>query len=110
MKTKDSDKKSDILFVHSQTQDRSGYRVLRANQGNLEVGEMKPVQEGQPIRGEVVQLSQRKEHARLFDVKVLASPQKELEGSRAGPARVANETYRHNWEMIFGNSSPKYLN
>jgi hypothetical protein len=97
--------KEDVLFVHSPAEAGDGYRVIRKREDVIEVGEIRPVQEGRPIHGDMVKLKPRAEHDRLFDVEVLAS-REELGGKatlgHAGPAQVATEAYRANWEAIFG--------
>ena len=94
----------DVVLIHSPSDSGEGYRVLRLRDSNVEVGEIRSMREGAPIHGEVVKLSQRKEHERLFDVEVLVpSPEPPaLTDGRSGPAQVATEAYRANWEMIFG--------
>jgi hypothetical protein len=95
----------DVVLVHSPSDSGEGYRVLRLRDSNLEVGEIRSMREGAPIHGEVVKLSPRKEHERLFDVEVLV-PRPEatpaLPDGRTGPAQVATAAYRTNWELIFG--------
>jgi hypothetical protein len=100
--------KQDIVFVHSPTEQGDGLRVIRKREETIEVGELRRIQEGQPIHGEVVKLNRREEHERLFDVEVLV-PREEIEarGSRSGPAQVATRAYRDNWETIFGSKDDK---
>jgi hypothetical protein len=97
--------KEDVLFVHSPAEAGEGYRVIRKREDVLEVGEIRPVQEGKPIHGDLVKLKPRKEHERFFDVEVLAS-REEMGGKASlghhGPAQVATEAYRSNWDSIFG--------
>ncbi|MEO7328385.1 MAG: hypothetical protein ABI193_07395 [Minicystis sp.] len=97
--------KQDVIFVHSPTESGDGLRILRKRDDSIELGELRPVQEGKAIHGEVVKLSPRNDHDRLFDVEVLV-PRTEAQATaargHAGPARVANEAYRENWEAIFG--------
>jgi hypothetical protein len=94
----------DVVLVHSASDSGEGYRVLRLRESNVEVGEIRTLREGAPIHGEVVKLSPRKEHERLFDVEVVV-PRAEpaaLPDGRTGPAQVATQAYRANWELIFG--------
>lgn len=96
----------DVVLVHSPSDSGEGYRVVRLRDSSVEVGEIRSMREGAPIHGEVVKLTPRKEHERLFDVEVLvpradaATPA--LPDGRTGPAQVATAAYRTNWEMIFG--------
>jgi hypothetical protein len=100
--------KEDVVFLHSPSQDGEGFRVLRKREDAIEVGELRGVKEGRPIQGEVVKLKQRAESDRLYDVEVVM-PKAEApaaEGAKkSGPAQVATEAYRENWEMIFGKPS-----
>jgi hypothetical protein len=100
--------KQDVVFVHSPAEAGDGLRVIRRRDDTIEIGEIRPVQEGKPLHGELVKLKPRQEHDRLFDVEVLASreelrqPAAPAALSHAGPAQVATEAYRDNWEAIFG--------
>ena len=102
-------RKQDVLFVHSKSPKGDGYRVVRAREDRVEVGEMSGVKEGEPLRGEVVKLRPRKESARLFDVDVLVPEEKELAAVRAGPAQVASDSYRKNFDSIFGRPRKRAL-
>lgn len=107
----------DIVVVHSATEDQKGVRVLRAREGTLEVGEVRPLVEGQPITtGEVVTLSPRDNSGRVFNVKVQHStkPTASAQKNHPGPARASSTVYRSGWDAIFGNKDegidPKQLN
>jgi hypothetical protein len=103
----------DVLFVGGPAEGGEGLRVLRKREDAIEVGEIRPVQEGRPLQGELVRLKPRREHDRVFDVEVLVS-RDEIPGhalGHAGPARVASEAYRTNWDAIFGpNDEPDLPN
>ena len=109
----------DVAFLYAPTADGKGARVLRARDGSLESGEVRPVKDGQPInRGEVVKLTPRAGAPCLCDVEVLhAQAPTDSPGqaaasddaaalptgeASAGPAQVATEDYRMNWDRIFG--------
>jgi hypothetical protein len=98
-------KSDDVVFVHSPAESGEGYNVIRKRADTIELGEMRTVQEGRPIHGELVKLKPRKESERFYDVEVLAS-REELGQSpalgHAGPAQVATDAYRDGWEAIFG--------
>jgi hypothetical protein len=97
--------KEDVVFIHGPAEDGEGVRVLRKRDAALEVGEIRPAREGRPLQGDLVRLTQRREHERLFDVEVVASREEIAEKTgkaHAGPARVATDAYRANWEAIFG--------
>jgi hypothetical protein len=109
-------KPRDIVLVHSPTADGSGVNVLRAREQRLEVGTMRPLEEGRPLHGEVVKLTARPEQPYLFDAETqFASPEAtrsgsdvagprasaELRGTAVGPAQVASDSYRKNWDTIW---------
>jgi hypothetical protein len=97
--------KPDVVFVHGPAEGGEGYRVIRKRDQTIEVGEIRPVQEGKPLHGDLVKLTPRKEHDRLFDVEVLVSREETKQPAalgHAGPAQVASNAYRANWDAIFG--------
>ena len=108
--------KQDVVFVHSPTEAGEGMRVIRKRDDTIELGEIRPVQEGKPLHGELVKLKPRKENDRLFDVEVLASRAELGQPAavgHAGPAQIASDAYRDNWEAIFGERArgePERLN
>lgn len=97
--------KEDVVFVHGPAEGGEGLRVIRKRDDSIELGEIRAAKEGRPIHGDLVRLKQRKEHDRLFDVETIVSrdetDQQRLPG-HAGPAQVATDAYRENWEAIFG--------
>ena len=100
----ESGRKDDVVFVHSKVESGEGFRVIRKRDDVIEIGEMRPVQEGKPLTGEIVKLNPRKDHEQIFDVEVLVSKD-EVRGTalgHSGPAQVATAAYRSNWETIFG--------
>ena len=100
----------DVALLYAPTEDGKGARVLRARRGALETGEVRPVKDGQPLnKGEVVRLSPRSEAPCICDVEVLHAPPSDAREadaaapvSRGGPAQVASDDYRMNWDRIFG--------
>jgi len=103
---------TDVVLLHSPTDDGSGVRVLRARHGNVEMGEVRPVTCGKPITsGEVVTLRPREGAPRVCDVEVQyeAKPAATLP-AKTGPAQVATEAYRDNWETTFGRKPHATLN
>ena len=102
-----SQKKSDIVFVHGPAKDGKGVRVIRAREDRVEVGEISQVEEGAPLKGEVVKLKQRKEHPRLFDVEVVVPKEDLALPAHEGPRRVSSDSYRRNWDEVFGAGRPR---
>src|SRR5262252_8483457 len=86
---------NDMVFVYGK-REGDAYSVLRRRGENVELGAIAKLEEGKPIHGEVVRLNRRDEHPLLFDVDVVADAQSL--GGRSGPAQVATEAYRENWE------------
>lgn len=98
---RDSERKRDVVFVAGKTGD--ALNVVRFRDEGMQLGELRTPREGEPIRGELVKLTERKESRRLFDVEsvpleVDAAPPRR----GAGPAQVATRQYQRNWEKIFG--------
>jgi hypothetical protein len=94
--------KSDVVLVYGRSDDGKEYGVLRQRGPQIEVGKMRPLDEGKVIHGEVVRLKQRDESPALFDVEV----QHDGRPSTGGPAKVATEQYRNGWESIWAKKQP----
>lgn len=123
--------------MHGITDDGKGYKVLRQRDERIEAGSLRPVEDGKPLAGDLVQLTQRAESPLLFDVSVeharegtdprapsLATGREQPEGgrreadgtaankdtaARKGPAQVVSPAYRSNWTRIWGTRSKKPL-
>ena len=100
----------DVLLIHGVTEDGAGLQVLRQRQDRLEAGALRPAQEGRPIVGELVRVRPRSEFPLLCDVEVMLPAARsatdvakapEPESSRRGPAQVATDRYRDNWDLIW---------
>ena len=95
---KADDANMDVALVHSPTSDGEGLRIIRKRGDELSVGEVRPLEEGKPIQGDVVELSRRPEHPALFDVKtVLRTP-----GGESARSRAATNDYRDGWDALWG--------
>ena len=97
----------DVVLLGPKTADGAGVHVLRAREEKIEVGELRPLEEGRPIVGEIVTLAPRKDNPRLCDVTdsyrapaLTSTPA--LAAAQKGPAKVATEAYREGWDEIFG--------
>jgi hypothetical protein len=92
----------DVALLYAPTEDDKGARVVRVRRGRLETGEVRPLPEGRALHGqELVRLRPRDEFPTLCDVEVVCPA--ERSGSQThGPAQVATDQYRHNWERTFG--------
>lgn len=94
----------DVVVLGPPTADGAGVHVLRARNERLEAGELRNVEEGRPLAGELVTLAPRKDNPRVYDVKdsyvpptTMAPPQSKTKG----PAQVATKAYRDNWDEVF---------
>jgi hypothetical protein len=109
----------ELVLVGGRNHESGGYRVLRQRADTVEVGELRAMREGQPITGDVVRLHPTEQHARIFECETLhsaseaADPEALREAQPAaeasanarahpGPARIATNAYRRNWDQIFG--------
>ena len=92
--------------------------VIRRRGDQLEAGALQPLREGMPIQGEVVSLRPRESFPLLCDVDVLytppatATPPKSAARPvrRKGPAQVATDDYRDNWDSIWSRKKTDALN
>jgi len=93
----------DVALLYASTDDGAGARILRARQGRLEAGEVRPAVDGQPLLGrELVKLHARPGMPRVCDVEVVHPAAPEQEPASGRPAAVASDEYRANWDRIFG--------
>jgi len=98
----------DVVFLQGPTDDGEGTRALRSRPGKLELAELRPVKENRPLAktSELVGLRPTR-LPYMYEVETLL---KKPEPSRAkpagtdheGPPRVSSDTYRRNWDRIFG--------
>jgi hypothetical protein len=104
----------DAILIHGVSEDGETMAVLRAREDRVEAGLVRPVKAGQPLRGELLKLTPRPEFPLLCDVEVQV-PEGVVNASggsdapaparRGGPAQVATDSYRENWDAIW--SKPK---
>lgn len=103
------------------TEDGQGVEVIRKRGDRLETGTVRKLEAGKPIHGEVVRLRPRAQAPLVCDVDVEfdGSPREttrhdDLEpalAANSGPAQVATESYRKNWDAVYGRSrKPSLLN
>lgn len=80
----------------------------RSEEAPVELGTVKPMEEGKPIEGEVVSLRPRRDLPFVFDVKTeLPAPPRLTNG---GPPQVATDSYRAGWDAIWGPPDTRRLN
>ena len=92
----------DVALIHGRTDDGRGLKILRRRQDRIEVGAVVPLTPGKPIVGEVVRLEPRKESPLLCNVHVEYAPPVDARPTANGPAQVATDRYRQNWDLVFG--------
>lgn len=78
--------------------------VIRAREERIETGELRALQEGRPIVGEIVTLRPRDANPRVCDVtdSYAAPTARAAQLGHKGPAKVATDAYRDGWDEIFG--------
>lgn len=109
----------DVALVHGITPDGSVH-VIRRRGETLEAGALRPLVEGAPVHGEVVALRPRENFPLLCDVDVLYTPPASAKAAapspsprparRKGPAQVATDVYRDNWDSIWSGKKTDSLN
>ncbi len=98
----------DLIYIGGATERGDAYQILRATRQGLEVGELRPTKEGEPVQGELVRLTKLPQSDRLFEAEVLLpDPRDKRHGH--GPPQVATEAWRNNWEAIFGSRTKTEL-
>lgn len=104
-------READVALVCGVSEDGQGLEVIRRRGESVEAGTVRRLEQGKPIHGEVVRLKPRPDSPMVCDVEVEVPAR---EGSRAasssGPPQVATETYRKNWDAIYGQSRKELLN
>lgn len=95
-----ADATEDVAVVCGPTPDGQGVNILRKRGERIEAGTVRKLEAGKPIVGEVVRLTPRPDAPLVCDVDVeLPAPTSST--SLAGPAQVASDEYRKNWDAIY---------
>ena len=99
----------DVALLYAPTDDGKGARILRSRDGNLEAGEVRPMKDGQSLQGgELVRLEPRTDAPCVCDVHVLHEGPRSAAATSpsapTGPAQVATDDYRLNWDRVFGSA------
>jgi len=99
------------------TPDGEGLKIVRARGDRVEIGAVRPLREGVPITGEVVTLRPRANFPALCDVETHFKPAEAASerqeppvpaiAQRTGPAQVATDEYRRNWDAIWNRAEAK---
>jgi hypothetical protein len=91
----------DVALLYAPTDDEKGARFMRVRKGTLQTGEVRPLAEGQSLCGqELVRMRRRAELPMLFDVEVIHPAEPPMRDT-LGPAQVASDEYRRNWDETF---------
>lgn len=108
---------SDVVLIHGATEDGKGLQVLRAREQRIEVGQVRPLEHGKPVQGDIVRLRPRPGMPFICDVETQVElseaaprPAASSDGARTakkGPAQVASPAYRQNWDNIWNPSGGK---
>ena len=109
----------DVALVHHVAPDGTVH-VIRRRGDQLEAGALSPLKEGAPIQGEVLSLRPRENFPMLCDVDVLYKPPAAkstaepaapaVQARRKGPAQVATNDYRDNWDSIWSRKKSNSVN
>ena len=103
--SEDNDEKLDVMMLGTVSSDDGAGVGLRYRNGRVRLVQFRAVREGEPIYGELAQLTERGDNSGLFDVNVLyASPEGDGR-EHGGPSMAATSGYRAGWARIFGDAS-----
>jgi hypothetical protein len=93
-----------VAIVCGVSDDGKGVDIIRKRGERIEAGTVRRLEQGKPIHGEVVRLRPREHFPMICDVEVEVPAQRTGEpfAASSGPAQVATETYRKNWDAIYG--------
>lgn len=96
----------DVAIVCGVSDDGQSVDIIRKRGERIEAGTVRRLEHGKPIHGEVVRLRPREHFPMICDVEVEipAHGQPQPATPTSGPAQVATETYRKNWDAIYGRS------
>lgn len=97
----------DVALICGRSKDGKGLQVVRKRDDRVEAAVLKPLEEGKPIAGEVLQLKPRGDSP-VCDVEVLLPATASAQVSSTDikkPAQVASDVYRKNYDSIYGRGS-----
>jgi hypothetical protein len=93
----------DVAVVCGISDDGQGIDIIRKRGERIETGTVRRLEQGKPIHGEVVRLRPREHSPLVCDVEVeVPAPTQSAPAVTSGPAQVATESYRKNWDAIYG--------
>jgi hypothetical protein len=105
---------ADVALIHG-VSPNGAVHIIRKRGDRLEAGALTPLREGEPIQGEVVSLRPRPGCPVLCDVDVHYAPPQPSSAAppslgHKGPALVASDRYRDNWDSIWNRKKNEALN
>jgi hypothetical protein len=104
----------DVALVCGVSGDGQGIDIIRKRGDRIETGTVRRLEQGKPIHGEVVRLKPRESSPLVYDVEVeipAPAPAQTASPASSGPAQVATDNYRKNWDAIYGHArKPSLLN
>jgi hypothetical protein len=101
-----TEKSEDVALVCGVSDDGQGLEIIRKRGERIEAGTVRRLEQGKPIHGELVRLRPRENAPFLCDVEVeLGGAERPAPLLGSGPAQVATDTYRKNWDAIYGGRS-----
>lgn len=110
---------SDVALIHGVTAE-GAVQIIRRRGDRIEAGALTPLREGAPIQGEVLSLRPRPSCPLVCDVDVHYAPPPSSTASEPprasaplghkGPALVASDRYRDNWDSIWSRKKSDALN
>ncbi len=114
-------KREDVVLLAGPTADQRGVMVLRKRDDRVELGEVRPVEQGKSLAGDLVKLVPRANQPRICDVETTFSAEERLamagkaergtdrmvtRRAHQGPPQVATQRYRDNWSTIYEQRGP----
>ena len=110
---------ADVALIHGVTAE-GAVQIIRRRGDRIEAGALTPLREGAPIQGEVLSLRPRPSCPLVCDVDVhyappqantVAEPERPASPlGHKGPALVASDRYRDNWDSIWSRKKSDALN
>lgn len=114
-------KHEDVVLLAGPTADQRGVMVLRKRDDRVELGEVRPVEQGKSLAGDLVKLVPRAGQPRICDVETTFSAEERIalagkaergadrmvaRRAHHGPPQVATQRYRDNWSTIYERRGP----
>jgi len=100
-------KKRDLLIRHPE----NANAVIRVKAtGEVSIGKLEKPAEGEPISNEVIAVHETPMSPMVNECETIFDPDEYAVSSEGGPPKVNSDSYRSNWERIFGKPDDALLN